>query len=104
MDAKYKKMLSIMSQKEVRQRKKGGQWSLYILKCKDGTLYTGITTDIEKRLQMHNKGRGARYTRSRRPVELFYQEDCGSRTRALVRECAVKSLAKKDKAKLASDQ
>ena len=73
------------------------KWFLYILKCSDGTFYTGITKDIERRLTAHNNGKGAHFTRSRRPVEIIYQETLKSRTQALVREFAVKSLPRKKK-------
>lgn len=72
-------------------------WFLYILECRDGSLYTGITNDIERRLRQHNDGSGARYTRSRRPVVLRYQEQCESRSAALIRECAVRLLTPKEK-------
>ena len=80
-----------MVEKKPRTSKKD-PWFLYILKCSDGTLYTGIAKDLQKRFHAHNDGKGAKYTRTRRPVTLLYQESCSSRTHALVRECAVKSL------------
>ena len=88
-----------MLEKEKQHSKKGhqGKWFLYILRCKDRSLYTGITKDIERRLKMHNDGKGSRYTRTRRPVRLVYQETFSSRTPALVRECALKALPKKKK-------
>lgn len=52
-------------------------WYLYILRCRDDSLYTGITTDVEKRLEMHRSGKGAKYTRGRAPLELVYREKCG---------------------------
>ena len=76
------------------------EWFLYILKCSDGSLYTGITKNLERRIKMHNNGRASYYTRSRRPVSLLYQEKCLSRTQALVRECAIKSFPKKKKQEL----
>ena len=79
-------------------RRKGKRnWSVYILRCSDGTLYTGITNDLPARLQAHNGGQGARYTRTRRPVELLYKENGMNRSKALSRECAVKALSKKKK-------
>ena len=54
-------------------------WKLYILRCRDGSLYTGITTDVEKRFEAHNSGKGAKYTRGRGPLELVYREECGDR-------------------------
>lgn len=70
---------------------------VYILKCHDGTYYTGWTTDIEKRLQAHNEGEGAKYTRSRRPVELVYSEEFEDKSSALKRECAIKALSRTQK-------
>ena len=75
-------------------------WWLYILRCADGTLYTGITCDLERRLAAHNSGRGARYTRGRRPVELVYQEPCPDHSAALRREMAVKRLSRAEKLSL----
>ena len=72
-------------------------WYLYILRCGDGTLYTGITTDVEKRLEQHRIGKGAKYTRGRAPLELVYREECGTHSQALKRECAVKSLNRAQK-------
>lgn len=74
-------------------------WYLYILRCGDGTLYTGITTDVEKRLEQHRTGKGAKYTRGRSPLELVYREECGTHSDALKRELAVKRLprAKKER-------
>lgn len=72
-------------------------WFLYILECGDGTFYTGITNNLEKRLNTHNKAKGARYTRTRLPVRLIYSETCGGRSEALIRECAVKALPKEKK-------
>ena len=73
------------------------QWYLYILRCGDGTLYTGITNDIEKRLETHRSGNGAKYTRGRSPLELVYRECCGSHSDALKREAAVKKLTRQQK-------
>ena len=72
-------------------------WSVYLLRCADGTLYAGSTTDVEARARAHNAGRGARYTSGRRPVEVVYQEDCGSRSAALRREHALKRLTRREK-------
>lgn len=74
---------------------------VYILECADGTLYTGVTNDIEKRLLAHNSGvTGARYTRGRRPVTVVYTEECGSKGEALRREAAVKKLDRGQKMEL----
>jgi putative endonuclease len=68
-------------------------WFVYILQCADGSLYTGITTDVQRREREHNDGKlGARYTRSRRPVRLVYSESQNSRSTAAKREYAVKQL------------
>ena len=72
-------------------------WYLYILRCGDGSLYTGITTDVEKRLEAHRSGKGAKYTRGRGPLELVYREECGDHSAALKREIAVKRLQRHDK-------
>ena len=75
-------------------------WYLYILKCKDGTFYTGITNDVEKRLEMHRSGKGAKYTRGRGPLELVYTEECENHSQALKREYEVKKLPKEQKLQL----
>ena len=91
-------MLERMQAKEKKSRKgRSEKWFLYILKCSDHSLYTGITKDIERRFKMHLKGKAARYTRTRRPLEMVYQETCKTRTEALTRECAVKALPKAKK-------
>ena len=69
----------------------------YMLRCGDGTLYTGWTNDLEKRLQAHNAGTGAKYTRSRRPVELVWYESFADKTDAQRREYAVKQLTRAQK-------
>ena len=75
-------------------------WYLYILRCKDNTLYTGITTDVEKRLEAHRSGKGAKYTRGRSPLELVYRESCCSHSDALKREHQVKMLTREEKQNL----
>lgn len=72
-------------------------WLVYMVECRDGSLYTGITNDLARRLSQHNDGTAARYTRSRRPVQLRYHEVCENRAAALVRECAVRLLSPKEK-------
>ena len=72
-------------------------WYLYILRCRDGSLYTGITTDVEKRLEAHRCGKGAKYTRGRGPLELVYRETCGSHSDALKRELEIKALSREKK-------
>lgn len=75
-------------------------WQLYILRCRDGTLYTGITTDVEKRFEAHQSGKGAKYTRGRGPLELVYREVCGDHSAALKRELEMKKLPRERKQKL----
>lgn len=75
-------------------------WHLYILRCRDGSLYTGITTDVEKRLEAHRSGKGAKYTRGRGPLELLYREQCGDHSAALKRELEIKALTRENKEKL----
>lgn len=75
-------------------------WYLYILRCGDDTLYTGITTDVQRRLADHRAGKGAKYTRGRAPLELVYEEKCGTHSDALRREYAVKALPRAEKEKL----
>jgi putative endonuclease len=77
--------------------KQSNTWILYILKCSDQSLYTGITNRLEVRIRAHQKGTGARYTRGRLPVTLVYTEDCTDRSDASKRECAVKKLSKSKK-------
>lgn len=73
---------------------------VYILKCSDGTFYTGWTTDIETRVNTHNSGSGAKYTRGRRPVSLVYYEELPDRSAALKREAAIKRLPRNKKLEL----
>ncbi len=72
-------------------------WSVYVLRCRTGELYTGCTTDIDRRVREHNSGKGARFTRGRRPVVLVYSEGVASRSEALRRENAIKSMSRKEK-------
>ena len=74
----------------------------YIVKCSDGTYYTGYTNDLEKRLLAHNAGKGAKYTRNRLPVEMVYFEEYEDKSEAMKREYAIKRLARKQKEKLIS--
>ena len=75
-------------------------WHVYIVECSDGTLYTGITNDLDRRITAHNDGRGAKYTKSRRPVRLRYSESAADRKHASQREYAIKSLRKAAKIQL----
>ncbi len=72
-------------------------WYVYILRCGDGTLYTGITDDVQRRLAAHNAGKGAKYTRGRGPVVLCYQQAQESYSAALRREYAIKRLTRQEK-------
>ncbi|MBU6459285.1 MAG: GIY-YIG nuclease family protein [Proteobacteria bacterium] len=72
-------------------------WFVYILECRGGSLYTGITTDIEARLLKHNLGRASKYTRSHLPVQLIWKEVVSSRVEAQSREAAIKRLSRMDK-------
>jgi predicted GIY-YIG superfamily endonuclease len=80
-----------------RERASGASWLVYMLRCADGTLYSGSTTNVNARVRAHNSGRGARYTSGRRPVAVVYQEACGSRSAALRREHALKRLTRPEK-------
>jgi putative endonuclease len=72
-------------------------WYVYIISCSDNSLYTGITTDIPRRLDEHNSGKGGRYTRIRMPVKLLHKENYPSRSKALKREIQIKTFSKKEK-------
>ncbi len=80
------------------------KWYVYILRCSDNSLYTGVTTDVERRVKEHNgelgKGKGAKYTKARQPVELFYLEETASRSDAQIREAAIRKLSRVEKMNL----
>jgi len=76
------------------------KWYVYILKCSDNTLYTGITTDVTRRLKEHNNGRGAKYTRNRRPIELMTVFEVNNRSEASKEEYRIKQLKREEKFKL----
>ncbi|MGN0421406.1 MAG: GIY-YIG nuclease family protein [Lachnospiraceae bacterium] len=76
----------------------------YIVRCKDGSLYTGWTNDIEKRIKAHNEGKGAKYTKSRRPVKLVYYEEFQTKEEAMKREYAIKHMRRKEKEKIIGDK
>ena len=80
------------------------RWQIYIIKCRDGSLYTGITIDLEKRLAAHNAGKGAKYTTPRRPVQLVYREGAANRSEASKRENVIKKLNRNDKLALCAKQ
>jgi putative endonuclease len=73
------------------------KWYVYILECSDGTLYTGITTDVNRRLNQHNSGKGAKYTCGRRPVKLMTVSESGDKSEASKEECRIKQLTRKEK-------
>ncbi len=73
---------------------------VYMLQCGDGSLYTGWTNDIEKRVKTHSSGKGGKYTKSRLPVSLVYLEECETKSMALSREAEIKKLKRADKLKL----
>ena len=75
-------------------------WTVYLARCRDGSLYTGVTTDLERRLAEHNSGSGASYTRSRLPLVMVYWETAEDRSGALRRECAIKRLSRAEKEEL----
>jgi len=72
-------------------------WFLYLIRCKDGSLYTGITTDVERRFIEHQSGKGAKYLRGKAPLTLAFQQKVGSRSAALKAEASIKQLSKADK-------
>ncbi len=84
--------------------KRVGKFCVYILKCKDGTYYTGYTPDIEKRLQLHNHGRGAKYTRDRRPVSLVWKKEYRYFKKAFLEEKRIKGLTRSQKEKLVNEK
>ena len=76
-------------------------WKVYMVRCNDNTLYTGVCTDLDRRMKEHNESKlGAKYTRVRRPVTLVYSEDCDDRSHACKREAAIKKLSRQQKLKL----
>ena len=81
-------------------KRSGTKWFVYLLRCGDGTLYTGITKDVTRRTQQHNAGIASRYTRSHLPVALVYQESAPSQSLALKREATIKAMSRMDKESL----
>jgi predicted GIY-YIG superfamily endonuclease len=79
------------------KRRSKAEWSLYVAECADGSYYTGIAKDVEKRIDHHNRGKGAKYTATHGPVTLVFQEPQGDYSTALRREYQVKSLSKERK-------
>ncbi len=90
-EAKYLRMIRGMKR---RGRK---DWTVYILRCGDGSLYTGIAKDVQARVRQHNEGRGATYTRTRLPVKLLYQQEGLTRSKALIREAQIKAMSRSKK-------
>jgi predicted GIY-YIG superfamily endonuclease len=95
-DGRY---FSCMAKKDRKPKAKpsGDKWFVYIVRCADGSLYTGITKDVKRRCQQHNAGTASRYTRSRRPTKLVWQEAQPSQSAALKREAAIKAMTRKEK-------
>ena len=100
MKPRYRRMLEGLAAR--RNSSASKDWSVYILRCADATLYTGIAKDVFVRLKKHNSGSGAAYTRARRPVRLLYQEDGKTRSQALIREAEIKALGRAGKESLLS--
>ena len=76
------------------------KWILYIIECRDGSLYTGITVDLNKRMKSHNEGKASKYTRIRKPVKIAHQEIFNDESSARRREIEIKKLSRQDKLKL----
>ena len=91
METKYLRMIQGMKR---RGRK---DWAVYILRCADGSLYTGIAKDVQTRLKQHKVGRGATYTRTRLPVELLYRQEGLTHSEALIREAKIKAMPRSKK-------
>ena len=79
------------------------KWHLYLVRCADDTIYTGISSDVQSRIDKHNSGRGAKYTQARLPVRLIYSESQPNRISAMKREIEVKKWGRKRKENLASE-
>jgi len=75
-------------------------WVVYIVRCKDNSFYCGITQDVKARVDRHNEGKGAKFTRTRKPVELLYSEELPTKSAALKREIEIKNFSRKNKIKL----
>ena len=75
-------------------------WSVYIVKCRDGKLYTGISNNVDERVAEHNKGKGCRFTKYRYPVELIYKEDCGTKSKSRKRELEIQGFTRSKKLEL----
>jgi predicted GIY-YIG superfamily endonuclease len=96
METKYLRMIQGM-------KKKGQKdWTVYILRCGDGSLYTGIAKDVQARVKQHSEGRGAAYTRTRLPIALLYQQEGLTHSEALIREAQIKALPRSKKESIIS--
>ncbi len=90
-ETKYLRMIQGM------KRRGQKDWAVYILRCGDGSLYTGIAKDVRARVKQHSEGRGATYTRTRLPVKLVYQQEGLTRSEALIREAQIKAMPRSKK-------
>jgi len=81
-------------------KKHSSPWQVYMVRCVDDSLYTGITKDVESRIETHNAGKGAKYTRAHLPVKLVWSESIGSESQAKIREAQIKKLTRSEKEKL----
>ncbi len=105
MKSAYRRMLKGLNKKSKRASSRlKKSWSVYILRCQDDKFYTGISNDVERRLRCHNEGKGAKFTRTRLPVTLIYQENSLTRAGALIREMKIKSLSRLQKESLVAGQ
>ncbi len=102
MKEKYLRMLKKMEEKAA-AGPQAGEWSVYMLLCADGSLYTGVAKDADARFEQHRKGKGAAYTRSHPPLRMVHREDGYTRSAALTREAAIKRLPKAKKLSLAEN-
>ena len=86
--------------------RRGGQkdWTVYIIRCGDGSLYTGIAKDVRARVKQHSQGRGATYTRTRLPIELLYQQEGLTHSEALIREAQIKAMPRSKKEEIISNE
>jgi predicted GIY-YIG superfamily endonuclease len=91
MEPKYLRMIQGMN------RKGRKDWTVYILRCGDGSLYTGIAKNVQARIEQHGEGRGAIYTRTRLPVKLLYQQEGLTHSQALIREAQIKAMSRSKK-------
>ena len=98
METKYLRMIQGM------KRKGRKDWAVYILRCGDGSLYTGIAKDVRARVKQHSEGRGATYTRTRLPVKLSYQQEGLTHSKALIREAQIKAMPRSKKEEMISDE